>query len=366
MSDIILSNPSETSSQISTVNTEKSPEYLEKVTTLCQEIDIYDPTLSISYGVHTMNAISKFADSLMEQVQAKNAGEIGQQLTDLMTNVKSANPDIFTQQDGFLAQLPVIGGLFQKIERSIAEHQTLAQHVDSIAAALNQNLIHLLRDIETLDQLYGRNQSFYQEVAVYIEAGKEKLHQVKTHDLPTLQQQAAASNDMMAAQQVKDLVDNIQRFERRLHDLELSKTIAYQTAPQIRLIQSNNQTLAEKIQSSILSTIPIWKNQIVLAITLHTQRNALKLQKDISDTTNELLRKNAEMLSVNSIETAKETERSIVDIETLRAVQAKLVQTIEETVSIAQEARTRRLSVEQELQGMEEELRHQLRTASQI
>lgn len=339
---------------------EKDPQNAERITTLIAQIDMQNPSLSISYGAATMSAISQFADGLLEQVRAKNAGVVGEQLTDLMLKVKGIDIDALNQKPSFLSRLPLIGSLFNKVERSIAEYKTLSEQVDVVSSKLDEAMVGLLRDIETLEQLYIRNREFYQDISLHIAAGKEKLKEVEATELPRLKAEADASGDVMEAQRVKDMVSRIQRFERRLHDLELSRTIAYQTAPQIRLIQSNNQTLAEKIQSSILSTIPIWKSQMVLALSLNSQRNAAKLQKNVADTTNELLRKNAEMLEVSSIETAREVERSIVDIETLRDVQGRLIHTIEETANIAKEARTRRVSVEKELVTMEKDLRDRL------
>ncbi len=339
---------------------EQDPQKKERITALVAQIDLYNPAMSISYGAATMSAISQFADGLLEQVRAKNAGVIGEQLTDLMLKVKSVDIDALNQKPSFMSRLPIIGALYQKVERSMAEYKTLSDQVSTISDNLSDTMVGLLRDIETLEQLYLRNHEFYDDISLHIAAGKEKLDQVVKVDLPKLKAEAEASGDVMEAQRVKDIMNSIQRFERRLHDLELSRTIAYQTAPQIRLIQSNNQTLAEKIQSSILSTIPIWKSQIVLALSLHSQRNAAALQKNIADTTNDLLRKNAEMLEVSSIETAREVERSIVDIETLRDVQGRLIHTIEETVNIAKDARSRRQSVEKELVTMEKDLRDRL------
>src|SRR5699024_1453505 len=190
--------------------------------------------------------------------------------------------------------------------------------------------------------LYLKNFEYYKEVNLFVEAGKRKIIEIRSAELPALQHQAEETKDLLDAQKVKDLMENLNRFERRIHDLELSKTISMQNATQSRIIQNNNQQLAEKIQGSILSTLPVWKSQIVLSLSLDEQGKAAKLQKDVSDTTNELLRKNAEILQQNSVATAQEVERSIVDIETIREVQTRLVDTIEETMSIATEARTRR------------------------
>lgn len=324
------------------------------------QIDITDPVLSIAYGAKTMNAMSRFSESMMQEVRAKDAGEIGQQLTTMLSKVKSIDLTVFEQKKGLLESLPLIGKMFSKLERTLMEYQTLAQQVDTISNKLQDTIVELLRNIATLEQLFIRNSEYFKQISLHIIAGKKKIEQIQASDLPQAQAKAEQSGDAMDAQLVRDLVNGIQRFERRLHDLLLSRTFAIQTAPQIRLMQNNSQSLAEKIQSSILTTIPIWKSQIVLALSLNSQRQAAKLQKDVADTTNEMLRRNAEMLELGSIETATEVERSIIDIDTLRDVQNRLLNTLEETLSIASNARQRRVEVEKELGGMEQELRMKL------
>ncbi|MFJ5392836.1 toxic anion resistance protein [Pectobacterium sp. CHL-2024] len=331
-----------------------------EVSVLVNKIDITDPMLSISYAANTMGNISRFSESLMQEVRAKDAGVIGEQLTDLLMKVKSVDLTVFDTKQSFLASFPLIGKLFSTIQRTLLEYQTLAQQVDTVSKKLESAMMELLRNISTLEQLFIRNREYFQQITLHIMAGKQKLATIQSGDLTAAQEKAQRTNDPMDMQYVRDLVSNIQRFERRLHDLMMSRTIAIQTAPQIRLMQSNSQSLAEKIQSSILSTIPLWKSQIVMAITLHSQRKSAKLQKEVSDTTNAMLRRNAEMLQLGTVETAREVERSIVDIETLREVQSRLLNTIEETVTIANDARTRRADVEKELGTMETELRTRL------
>ncbi|MFJ5332594.1 toxic anion resistance protein [Pectobacterium versatile] len=331
-----------------------------EVSVLVNKIDITDPMLSISYAANTMGNISRFSESLMQEVRVKDAGVIGEQLTDLLMKVKSVDLTVFDTKQSFLASFPLIGKLFSTIQRTLLEYQTLAQQVDTVSKKLESAMMELLRNISTLEQLFIRNREYFQQITLHIIAGKQKLAAIQSGDLTAAQEKAQRTNDPMDMQYVRDLVSNIQRFERRLHDLMMSRTIAIQTAPQIRLMQSNSQSLAEKIQSSILSTIPLWKSQIVMAITLHSQRKSAKLQKEVSDTTNAMLRRNAEMLQLGTVETAREVERSIVDIETLREVQSRLLNTIEETVTIANDARTRRADVEKELGTMETELRTRL------
>ena len=357
LSTELATDLSTTSGEPTKVLTAEDQQQLDEIVA---QIDITDPVLSIAYGAKTMNAMSRFSESMMQEVRAKDAGEIGQQLTTMLGKVKSIDLTVFDKKKGLLESLPLIGKMFSKLERTLMEYQTLAQQVDTISTKLQDTIVELLRNIATLEQLFIRNSEYFKQISLHIIAGKKKIEQIQAADLPQAQARAEQSGDAMDAQLVRDLVNGIQRFERRLHDLLLSRTFAIQTAPQIRLMQNNSQSLAEKIQSSILTTIPIWKSQIVLALSLNSQRQAAKLQKDVADTTNEMLRRNAEMLELGSIETATEVERSIIDIDTLRDVQNRLLNTLEETLSIASNARQRRAEVENELGGMEQELRTKL------
>ncbi|AML56572.1 Tellurite resistance protein [Serratia rubidaea] len=364
-----LSMTTQTGSPVSAVSPTDLPQLADEQLTLqeqdevqrlVEQIDITDPVLSIAYAAKTMNSISRFSEALMQEVRAKDAGAIGEQLTDLLGKVKAVDLSAFGEKKSLLASLPLLGRLFNKVERTMAEYQTLAQQVDNISKKLEQTMVELLRNIATLEQLFTHNREFFQQINLHIIAGKQKLALIQNGELRLAQEKAAHSSDAMDAQYVRDLMEGVQRFERRLHDLMMSRTIAVQTAPQIRLMQSNSQSLAEKIQSSILTTIPVWKSQIVLALSLNSQRQAAKLQKDVADTTNDMLRRNAELLQTGTLETAREVERSLVDVETLRDVQGRLLSTIEDTVTIASEARVRRAEVEKELAGMEQELRSRL------
>lgn len=337
-----------------------------RVQEIANNLNLADPSLSITYGTETMQNISRFADSLLERVDSKDAGQVGEILSNLMVQVKDVNmAEIGGAKKSFLESIPLVGNLFNSAKRSMAHFKTVSEQVDIISNKLEEAMVGLLYNIGVLEELYKHNKEFYQELSVYIEAGKLKLEQARTVDLPKLKEEAEASGDNMAAQKVRDFAEQMNRFERRLHDLQISRTITLQTAPQIRLIQNNSQTLAEKIQTSILSTIPIWKSQVVLALSMHGQQKAARLQQNVADTTNEMLRRNAEMLEQTTVETARQVERSVVDVETLRDVHAKLISTIEETLHIAQEGREKRLSVEKELVGMEQDLRTKLTTLAE-
>ncbi len=332
-----------------------------KIQAVAKEINFSDPTLTVSYGSKTMTEIAQFTDSLLGSVRAKDAGPVGENLTELMLKVKGINLEqIANHKKGFLESLPLIGDLFNSVNRTMAQFKTVSEQIDVISDKLDEAMVGLLKDIAVLEQLYGHNKNFYEELSAYIQAGEMRLEHARAVELPALEKEAEQSADGLAAQTVRDFADRLNRFERRLHDLKLSRTITMQTAPQIRMIQSNDQTLAEKIQTSILSTIPIWKNQMVLALSIHGQQKAVQLQKEVADTTNELLAKNADMLKTATVDTAREVERSIVDIATLRDVHAKLLSTIEETMAIAQQGRERRRETEKELEIMENDLRVRL------
>ncbi len=329
-----------------------------RINAISDTINVNNASEVLAYGVKPMEEIAKFADTLLSRVKNKDSGVVGDQLSSLIMKIREYDPlTVEDKSSNFLANLPIIGGLFKKGIEAKVDHMSLTSQVDTIASHLDNSMVGLVRDNERLEELYLKNFEYYKEVSLFVTAGKEKVKEIKATELPKLQAQAESSKDLLDAQKVKDLMENLNRFERRLHDLEISKTISMQTAPQIRIIQNNNQQLAEKIQGSILSTLPIWKSQIVLSLSLDEQGKAAKLQKDVSDTTNDLLRKNAEILQQNSVATAQEVERSIVDIETIREVQTRLVDTIEETMRIATEARHRRAEVEVELGQMEENLR---------
>ena len=329
-----------------------------KIQEALKEIDFKDPTLTISYGTKTMEGISKFADSILSNVRVKDSGEVGAQLSTLLQNVKGVDiQSIASPKKSILQYIPFIGGLFDKVSSTIAQFDTVSEQIDGIAGKLDDAQMNLLKDIEVLEQLYDKNKDFYGDLSAYIKAGEQRLEEARKLELPALEAKAEESKDNLDAQNVRDFAEALNRFERRLHDLKLSRTITLQTAPQIRMIQNNDRTLAEKIQTSVLATIPIWKNQMVLALSIHSQKSAAKLQKDVADTTNAMLKKNAEMLQTATVETAREVERGIVDVETLKEVQEKLLSTIEETINIANEGRERRQNTELELKKMEEDLR---------
>ena len=247
-----------------------------------------------------------------------------------------------------------------KAKEKKAGYDKLSAQVDKIQAGLEEARLQMMKDVALFDALYDKNLGYFKDLQLYIQAGEEKLEEMKTQTLPKLHAQAQASQDPMAVQVVADFEAGVDRFEKKVHDLKLSRTIAIQTAPQIRLIQNNDKALIDRVQTAIYSTIPLWKNQLVIALGLQSQRRVLDMQRAVSDTTNELLKRNAEMLKANTLETAAENERGIVDIDTVKKVNEDLIATIEETVKIQRDGRAKRAAAEQELAQIEGRLKETL------
>ena len=321
------------------------------------KIDLMNSGYALQFGSGAQKNMADFSDSLLSQVRTKDSGEVGALLTDLSGKINEFNRK---ESDSFVKKLPLIGALVSKGETMLASYEKLSTKVDKIQSELEKSKTTMMKDIMLFDALYQKNLEYFKHLELYIRAGEEKLVEMRSTVLPKLRADAAASADPMAGQVVSDFESNVDRFEKKVHDLKISKTIAIQTAPQLRLIQNNDKILVERVQSAIYNAIPLWKNQIVIALGLTRQQNVLKMQQAISDTTNELLKRNAEMLKINSIETAKENNRSIVDIETVKKVNDDLVTTIEETLKIQQEGRQARQSAEQELLQIENRLKETL------
>lgn len=333
-----------------------TPEELARVDEIAAGIDIKDSQAIIEYGVGAQSDIADFSDTVLDQVRSKDAGFAGEALNELMVSVKEVDVDSLSNATS--------KGLFKRMSRRvkkfIGRYNKLSFQIDSIVEKLESTRDTLFRDVELLDQLYDKNYDYLKELDLYIAAGDKKIEELKTTVLPALQAEAKSADDAIKAQELRDMQAMIDRFEKRVHDLKLSRMVAIQSMPQIRLVQNNDQVLVERIQSSILNTIPLWKNQIVIAITLFRQKAALKVQKDVTDTTNELLKKNSEMLKTGTIETAKEAERGIVDMETLRQVNTDLIETITESLRIQEEGRQARAAAEKELNVLEGELKQKL------
>ena len=322
----------------------------EQARALAKQIDEKNMQAIISYGAGAQKQLGEFSHSMLAHVQNKDTGE--------------TDPNDLVAQDS-----NIFRKIFGRVKKSIYEmqskYQEVGSQVDKIAVRLDHEKNGLLNDNLSLEQLYQRNKEFFEALSIYIAAGELKIEELQQKLIPEAMQKAQESGEQMDVQVVNDLHQFLDRLEKRNHDLKLTRQMTIQQAPQIRLIQNTNQTLAEKIQSSITTTIPLWKNQIAIAMTLLRQKDAVTAQRQVSETTNQLIQKNSEMLKISTIETARENERGIIDLETLQKTQQDLIETLEETILIQQEGRQKRRKAEYELTQMEQELRENLLILSQ-
>lgn len=330
-----------------------------KARQLATQIPVGDYESILTYGATAQNELTKFSHQMLDHVQKKDIGPVGDILSDLMKKLNEINPEDLNQKER-----KGIRKLFSRVNRSIQEvmtrYQKLSTQVDRIGIQLEHSKRGLVEDVRMLDQLYDQNKNYFKALNIYIAAAELKRDEIVATVIPQLRQKAEASDDQMAFQEVHDMTQFVDRLEKRIYDLQLSRQITIQSAPQIRMIQQTNQTLAEKIQSSIMTSIPLWKNQIAIALTLNRQQKAVSAQRQVTATTNDLLLKNSEMLKVNSVETAKENERGIVEIDTLKKTQENLLSTIEETLQIQADGRMKRKAAELEIARMEDDLKNRL------
>ncbi|MFC3041788.1 toxic anion resistance protein [Virgibacillus xinjiangensis] len=331
----------------------------EKARQMARQIDPNNYQAITQYGTEAQSKLLDFSHAMLEHVQQNDAGEVGRILEDLMKRLEQVNPDeLQPEKRGILARM--FGKVSGSINEILSKYQKTGAQIDRISVKLDHHKSTLTKDNEMLQQVFEKNKDYFDALNIYIAAGELKLEELETELIPELKRKADHTGNQMDVQAVNDMMQFAERLDKRMHDLKLSRQITTQSAPQIRLIQNTNQALVEKIQSSILTAIPLWKNQIAIAMTLLRQRNAVEAQKQVSKTTNELLVKNSEMLKSNSIETAKENERGLVDIDTLKQTQENLMSTIEETLQIQSEGRQKRNEAEKELLGMENELKNKL------
>lgn len=337
---------------------ELTPAERAEVKKIKEGLDLTDSAAIIDFGTAAQKNIADFSDSILCNVRAKDSGYVGELLGELLTNVKSFEPK--SSDGGFLKKLPLVSSLVGKAETMMQGYEKVSVQVEKVKTSLQKARMLMMKDVTMLDTLFAKNLEYFKTLELYIRAGEEKMQEMREVTLPKLRAQAAASSDPMAAQVVSDFESSVERFEKKVHDLKISKTISIQTAPQIRLIQNNDKVLIDRVQSAIYNSIPLWKNQMVIALGLANQKKVLEMQHSVNEMTNDLLKKNAEMLKIGTIETAKENERSIVDIETVRKVNDDLVTTIEETLKIQQEGRAKRRAAEAELVELESRLKKAL------
>ena len=332
-----------------------TPEELQMVNEFSQKIDLHNSQAILQYGVGTQKKMADFSEAALNNVRTKDLGEVGNMLSSLVIDLKSF--DVTEQDKGFK-------GLFKKSSNKItsmkAKYDKAEVNVNNVCTALENHQVTLMKDIALLDKMYAVNLTYFKELSMYILAGKKKLEEVRNGELAAAVAKANASNLPEDAQAAKDLQSMCDRFEKKIHDLELTRMISIQTAPQIRMVQNNDTLMAEKIQSTIVNTIPLWKSQMVLALGIEHSAQAANAQREVTDMTNELLRKNADILKTATIDTAKESERGIVDLETLKHTNESLISTFDEVLKIQTEGREKRRNAEAEMQRMEDELKKKL------
>ena len=343
---------------VATLESSLTEDEMKQVQEFSKTIDLTNPDHVMLYGADAQKKISGFADTVLSNVKTGDTGEVGDMLTKLVTELKGFNA---------AGEKPKgLRGLFfgakQQISTIQAKYEDVSKNVEGIAGNLEEHQVQLLKDVAMFNKLYDMNLAYFHELTMYIVAGEQRLKEVRETDLVKLQEIAAKSGDAMDAQKANDLAAQCDRFEKKLHDLKLTRQISMQMAPQIRLLQNNNSLLVERIQSTLVNTLPLWKNQMVLALGLHHSQQAMQAQRAVTNMTNDLLRKNAETLKMGTIETAKESERGIIDMETLIATNQSLIDTINEVSRIQAEGRQKRAEAEKTLATMEKNLKEKLLT----
>ncbi len=337
------------------MHTELTPEEQKMVDDFAARIDLANSQMILQYGAGCQKKIADFSDTALGNVRTKDMGEVGEMLTQVVAQLQEFDED---------EDAKGLFGLFKKNANKLsnmkAKYDKAEVNVNRISEALEQHQIVLLKDVAMLDKMYDLNLNYFKELSMYILAGKKKLKEAMEEDLPALVSKAEKSGLPEDTQAARDFSEMCNRFEKKIHDLELTRTISMQMAPQIRLIQNNDIVMSDKIQSTLVNTIPLWKSQMVIAIGVSHSTDAAKAQHAVSDMTNELLKKNAEALKLATVETAKESERGIVDIETLKATNQTLISTLDEVLKIQEDGRTKRRNAEAELQKIEKEMRDKL------
>ncbi len=321
-----------------------------------KQIQLSNSQMILQYGVGAQKKISAFSETTLNKVKTKDLGEVGDMLTDLTKNLKNFGEE--EEEKGFFKNL--FKKPADKIEDMKVKYQSAEQNVDKVVKLLENHQVQLMKDIAVMDQLYELNKVYFKELSMYIMAGRKKLEEVHNVELPKLLDKATRSGRPEDGQEASDLQAMCNRFEKKIHDLELTRMISLQTAPQIRMLQNNDTLMTEKIQSTIVNTIPLWKSQMVLSLGVQHSAQAAKAQREVTDLTNQLLQKNAETLKMSTIATARESERGIVDLDTLKKTNESLIQTIDEVFKIQEEGRQKRLEAEKELRRMEDELKQKL------
>ena len=323
-----------------------------------KKIDINDSTQVLQYGAKAQTKISQFSDSVLEGVKTRSTGEVGDLLANLVGQIKSFDSDISSENKGLFERL--FHSAKKQVDTIMAKYSKIETNIDGIEKQLDNHRLQMLKDITIFDTMYEKNLEYFKEISLYIIAGERKLEELRNVTLPELQEKARQSGEQLDAQKVQDLENTINRFEKKIYDLKTTRIISIQMAPQIRLLQNNEAELVEKIQGSITNTIPLWKNQIVLALGINNAKQALGTQKAVTDLTNDMLKKNSEILKQGSIEIAEESERAIVDVETLQKTNRDIIETLDRVIEIHEAGRAKRAEAEVELQNIEKELKEKM------
>ncbi len=334
--------------------TQFTPDEMRQINAVAEKIDITDSNAVLSYGASAQRKVSDFADGALESVRTKDMGETGQVLTSLLVELK-ANGE---EKKSFFGKL--FGSAEKNFERLKTQYSTTEANVDRIVKLLEDHEAQLLKDIVQLDKLYDKNKLYFKEVSMYIEAGKIALEKAKTVTLPELEAKAKETGAVEDAQAAQDYADMITRFEKKIYDLELSRTVCLQSAPEIRMVQNSDTIMSEKIRSTIMNVIPMWKTQMVLALNNYHTQKAIESQQAVTEATNEMLKRNAEALHQSSVDTARASERGIVDIETLQHTNQELIGAIDEIMQIQEDGRVARAEAEKELARIEQELKDKM------
>ena len=322
------------------------------------KIDVNDQTQILQFGSQAQTKISQFSDTVLEDVKTKNIGEVGDLLADLVGQIKSFDSDIANANKTGIARL--FTSAKRQVDKIVAKYNKIDNNIDVIEKSLDNHRLQMLKDINIFDTMYQKNLEYFKELSLYIIAGERKLDELRNVTLPELQKIAAESGEQLDAQKVHDMENIINRFEKRIYDLKTTRVICIQMAPQIRMLQNNDAELVEKIQGSMTNTIPLWKNQMVLALGINNAKQALGAQKAVTKLTNDMLKKNSEMLKQGSIEVAEESERAIVDIQTLQKTNADILQTLDRVIEIHENGRRQRIEAEKQLEDIEKELKEKM------
>ncbi len=323
------------------------------------KINVSDSAQVLQYGAKAQTQISQFSDSVLENIKTRSAGEVGDLLANLVGQIKSFDSDI-TSSEKKTGLAKLFSNAKKELNTIVAKYSKIETNIDTIEKNLENHKLQMLKDITIFDTMYEKNLDYFKEISLYIIAGERKLDELRNVELPKLIEQAKQSGEQLDAQKVQDMENTINRFEKKIYDLKTTRIISIQMAPQIRLLQNNDSELVEKIQSSITNTIPLWKNQMVLALGINNAKQALGAQKAVTDLTNDMLVKNSELLKQGSIQIAEESERAIVDVETLQKTNKDIIDTLDQVIQIHENGRIKRQEAEKELENIEKELKEKM------